>query len=229
MRSPKTLSFNIFVKELACGAQHTHLVSREGQLYSMGSNEHGQLGLGFPGNLLPMVKLPTLVSDLTVKSVTCGKFHTLALNDKGTAYGWGQADYGAIGVRISSSYEPSVIQFSSQYADIQVKAISCGAYHSCFLSANGQVFSCGRGDKGQLGIGFISQKEYRPIIVRLRNHDEPIRQVSCGSFHTCYLTASGKIFSTGLNDEGQLGLGLPRDVNISWPEIVPTPKKTKFK
>ena len=141
----------------------------------MGSNKHGQLGLGFAPDLLPCVKLPTLVSDLKVQSVACGRSHSLAIDTNGFVHGWGQADYGAIGVRISSSDEPSVIQFSSKYADVRVKAVSCGAYHSCFLSTKGEVFSCGRGDKGQLGIGFISPKEYRPIVVRLRNYDEKIR------------------------------------------------------
>jgi len=229
LKTPKTLSFNVFVKEIACGADHTHLISREGHLYSMGSNEHGQLGLGFSADVLPSVKLPTLVSDLNVKSVACGRYHSLALNDKGSAYGWGQADHGAIGVRISSSDEPSVIQFSGKYADAQVKDISCGSYHSCFLSTKGEVFSCGQGDKGQLGIGFISPKEYRPIVIRLRNHDEKIKQVSCGAFHTCLLTLSGKIFSSGLNDEGQLGLGLAHEKNISWPELIESTKNIKFK
>ena len=107
-------------------------------------------------------------------------------------------------------------------------SVSCGAYHTCFLSTKGEVYSCGRGDKGQLGIGFITRKECQPIVVRLRNYDEQICQVSCGSFHTCFLTIKGKIFSTGLNDEGQLGLGLGSNTNISWPEMVISPSKTHF-
>jgi alpha-tubulin suppressor-like RCC1 family protein len=82
------------------------------------------------------------------------------------------ADAGAIGVRVSSSHEPSVIQFTN--GDVQVKDISCGANHSCFLSTKGEAYSCGKGDKGQLGIGFISIKEYRPIVIRLRDYDEKI-------------------------------------------------------
>lgn len=50
---PKTLSFNVFVKDIACGYNHTHLISREGSVYSMGSNEFGQLGLGFQNDVLP--------------------------------------------------------------------------------------------------------------------------------------------------------------------------------
>lgn len=174
------------------------------------------------------MKLPTLVSDIKVKKVTCGESHTLAIDSNGFPYGWGLADHGAIGVRISSSHEPSMIQFSSTHLDVQVKDVACGAHHSCFLSVKGEVYSCGKGDKGQLGIGFISIKEYRPIVVRLRDHEEKIKQVACGTEHTCFLTASGKIFSCGSNEEGQLGIQ-NRNKNVSWPEIVEQSKYINFK
>lgn len=76
------------------------------------------------------------------------------------------------------------------------------------LSKKGEAFACGKGDKGQLGIGFVTLKEYRPIVIRLRGFpDLKIKQISCGDFHSCFLTSNGKIFSSGLNNEGQLGLG----------------------
>lgn len=41
LKVPKTLSFNIFIRQVACGQDHTHLLSKDGHLYSMGSNSHG--------------------------------------------------------------------------------------------------------------------------------------------------------------------------------------------
>lgn len=90
-------------------------------------------------------------------------------------YGWGKAEDGAIGTRITSSDEPSVLQFSQKDRTTKITQVSCGASHSCFLSDKGDVFSCGNNDKGQLGIGFITTKEYRPIVVRLRGHVEKIK------------------------------------------------------
>ena len=138
----------------------------------MGSNEYGQLGLGFSSEELSLVKLPTLVSGIKVRSVACGRYHSIALADNASVYGWGQSDHGAIGSQISISDEPSKIKFLRKYGDVQVASVSCGAYHTCFLSTKGEVYSCGRGDKGQLGIGFITQKECQPIVVRLRHYDE---------------------------------------------------------
>lgn len=99
---------------------------------------------------------------------------------------------------------------------VQVKDASCGENHSCFLTTKGFVYSCGKNVSGQLGIGFYSEKEFRPIVVRLRNNFDTIKQVACGANHTLLLTKNGMVFSSGANNEGQLGLG--HFNNVSWPE-----------
>ena len=43
---PRMCSYNILIKSVACGDSHTHLLSQDGYVYSMGSNSHGVLGLG---------------------------------------------------------------------------------------------------------------------------------------------------------------------------------------
>lgn len=62
--APKTCSFNILVKQVACGSNHTHLLSRDGFLYSMGSNEEGKLGLGVTFKDLAMTVSPRLVESI---------------------------------------------------------------------------------------------------------------------------------------------------------------------
>lgn len=164
------------------------------------------------------MELPTLIANFKATKIRCGDNHSLAIDDKGMAYGWGMLDHGAIGVRITVSYEPGVIKFPCLKPNSRIKEISTGRNHSCFLTDMGDAYSCGANSKGQLGIGFMTDKEFRTIIIRLRDNFEPITQVECGTYHTCFLTKSGKVFSTGLNDEGQLGLGHRR--NISWPEWI---------
>ena len=145
---PKILSFNIHIKQVACGESHTHLLSKDGHLYSMGSNMEGQLGLGFTNDIVSNVNLPTLVSGISVRKVECGKFHSIAIDNEGGVHGWGYADYGAIGVRVSLPHEPSAIQFSIKQFGMKIKDVSCGAHHSTFLNFNGEVFACGKNDKG---------------------------------------------------------------------------------
>jgi alpha-tubulin suppressor-like RCC1 family protein len=45
-RTPKSCSFNVLIKKIACGANHSAMLTNSGHLYMMGSNSHGQLGIG---------------------------------------------------------------------------------------------------------------------------------------------------------------------------------------
>ena len=46
LKVPKMCSYNILIKQIACGDQHTHLLTQDGFVYSMGFNTNGVLGLG---------------------------------------------------------------------------------------------------------------------------------------------------------------------------------------
>ena len=81
-----------------------------------------------------------------------------------------------------------MIKFAGLKPLSKMKEISAGKNHSCFLTDKGDVYSCGSNSKGQLGIGFMTEKEFRTVIVRLRDNLEPISQVECGLYHTCFLT-----------------------------------------
>lgn len=45
IRMPKLCNYNVLVKEIACGEVHTHILSQDGFVYSMGINHYGVLGL----------------------------------------------------------------------------------------------------------------------------------------------------------------------------------------
>lgn len=48
--SPKEVSRlqELDIKEISCGEKHTLVVTRDGELYTCGSNEYGELGHGKP-------------------------------------------------------------------------------------------------------------------------------------------------------------------------------------
>src|SRR5262245_4147890 len=55
-----------------------------------------------------------------------------------------------------------------------------------------------------LGLGQASPKEKSPQLITSVNQ---VAQISCGGNHSLILTQDGKVFSFGMNDYGQLGLG----------------------
>ena len=76
---PKNCQYNIQVKQVACGDAHTHLLSVDGHVYSMGHNKKGVLGLDTLSVLYQKnPQLMRLLSDIV--QVATGNCHSLALD-----------------------------------------------------------------------------------------------------------------------------------------------------
>jgi alpha-tubulin suppressor-like RCC1 family protein len=74
---------------------------------------------------------------------------------------------------------------------------------------DGEVYMCGNGEQGQLGLGISTLKEYKPLKVKLSDENgktamlsPKFKQVVCGAFHSGFLTENGVIYVTGDNSEG---------------------------
>ncbi|XP_020586675.1 ultraviolet-B receptor UVR8 isoform X2 [Phalaenopsis equestris] len=73
------------------------------------------------------------------------------------------------------------------------------------LSSSTRRFAAlwGNGDFGRLGLGNLESK-WKPTMCPFFEDDPPIA-ISCGGAHTLFLTESGRVYATGLNNFGQLG------------------------
>ncbi|GAM22009.1 hypothetical protein SAMD00019534_051840 [Acytostelium subglobosum LB1] len=93
-------TFNI-VQIASGGFYHTHFLTDKGMVLSCGRSVDGQLGIsnviagGGGGDADNYVAIPIradLLSDIIVRSITCGVFHSLAIDDKGDLYQWGRGE-----------------------------------------------------------------------------------------------------------------------------------------
>ena len=84
--------------------------------------------------------------------MVCGHSHTLAIDQDGVVYSWGQQKYGALGLGPEQPEidlnSPKVISTLLPEAIID---ISAGNRHSVFISKYSKVFGCGEAKRGQLG------------------------------------------------------------------------------
>lgn len=67
------------------------------------------------------------------------------------------------------------------------------------------VFTWGRGEDGQLGLGDTSDMHLPTLVDSLRGVH--VKQLACGSGHSCVLTEEGEVYSWGRGDDGRLGHG----------------------
>ena len=70
---PKLCSFNILIKEISCGEEHSALISQSGYVYTMGSNNEGRLGIN--SKTIKQSHSPCLVEDLAkhkASKISCG-------------------------------------------------------------------------------------------------------------------------------------------------------------
>ena len=71
--------------------------------------------------------------------------------------------------------------------------IACVAWHTVALSHNGDIFTWGCGDVGQLGHGDGKNRNVPTKVESLSR--ETIVKVACGLFHTAVVTSTGKLLT----------------------------------
>ncbi|KAL5253674.1 hypothetical protein ACHWQZ_G013448 [Mnemiopsis leidyi] len=199
---------------VACGDEHTAVVTSTGRSYTFGSNQWGQLALGHT----KQTNKPSFVKSLKGKLVThvaCGRSHTLFAT-KTEVYGCG--GNGEHQVNDTSDDEVLTPFHLTTLTGIQVKRLSCGVEHSLVLGHCGEVYLWGTGSEGQLGMGPNVSELLKPTVLQFT--EEKIKDASCGYYHTGLVTQSGKVFTFGENDNGKLGLGEDADDTYHVPQPV---------
>jgi len=82
-------------------------------------------------------------------------------------------------------------QFLDKLPENGIVAVSCGCYHSLFLSDEGRLYSCGRGNHGQLGI-WNSRGDLN-VPTRLESiSNSKVRSVVAGFYHSMCLTGEAE-------------------------------------
>ena len=102
-------------------------------------------------------------------------------------------------------------QLVTRFARCRVRVVSCSYYHSIVATgdpAAGDVtyetYSFGRNDFGQLGHNDTTEKKFPHPITQLKG--QRVVSLACGQYHSCVVTAEGRLMACGKNDYGQVGV-----------------------
>ncbi|XP_029113894.1 E3 ubiquitin-protein ligase MYCBP2 isoform X4 [Scleropages formosus] len=98
-----------------------------------------------------------------------------------------------------TTYPPGAVRFDCELRAVQV---SCGFHHSVVLMENGDIYTFGYGQHGQLGHGDVNSRGSPTLVQALPG---PSVQVTAGSNHTAVLLMDGQVFTFGSFSKGQLG------------------------
>lgn len=126
-------------------------------MLAYGRNDTGQLGVDDLAEHTDLLQVPfAALSRHKVLLLATGTHHTLALtsNEAAPLYGWGWGKYGQLGNHsFTSCRVPTPIPVSSQLEGGSIIDLSAGYSHSAIVTSNGKLFTTGRNDVGQLGLG----------------------------------------------------------------------------
>eukprot|EP01083_Nonionella_stella_P076243 207667_1 len=189
--------------EISCFSSHNLCIDTEGHVYSWGKGEHGRLGDGQNKS----TDIPRLIEPLRsfkVAHVAVGLSHSLVLTEDGNVWSFGSGEHGRLGHGESAEFRsPKVIE---TLKDMHMVHISCGAYHSCAIASNGSLFTWGKNDQGQCGLGSVANKDVMvPTNVTLDDGNGQIGKAAycdSGWEHTLLITRDGICMSWGRGYEG---------------------------
>ncbi|KAG1660841.1 hypothetical protein FOA52_008952 [Chlamydomonas sp. UWO 241] len=205
---------------VACGGYHTSALliqretcgsSRHG-LYTFGRNFHGQLGIpGFEDQ-----RSPTPISlgfrpcqdnvdaeEETMPAVVAfGSHHSTCISRRGELFSWGISKSGELGQGRAAPIEvPSPRQCPLPH--VRIVSVACGTSHTLAIGESGSLWTCGKNNCGQLGLGNLGDSSRLQMVQNLPG--ARVVSAAAGAAHSVALASDGSLFTWGDGSHGQLG------------------------
>ncbi|EAL66176.2 ankyrin repeat-containing protein [Dictyostelium discoideum AX4] len=189
------------------GQNYNLILTDTGAVYSSGLCSYGKTGHKKKRDVL----IPTQILELSnkrIKSIACGTHHSLAMDDLGQVYSWGNGASGRLGLGNDFSIvpTPTLISVINRFGSNEIAtAIAAGCDNSMILGSNGDVYSFGSNLHYKLGykecdgaLGFQSTPKKIPSILQMKS-------IACASWHSVFLDLKGRVYTCGSSTNGRLG------------------------
>lgn len=209
------------IVSISSGYNHIIFLDINGDIWGTGTNEQGQLGLGdFEDRKIPTKITLNTSKNISCTSIYCGEEFSIFIDSNYSFWGTGKNEYYQLGLF-------GAIKFCKPTLNEKLKDIdfvACGKNYTFTINSSGIIFSFGRNQFGQLGLGTSTCKEL-PTMVLFENGCKII-SISCGHFHSLFLSDKGIVYACGLNSNSQLG---KPDTGIQvYPRKIKIPKIRKI-
>jgi hypothetical protein len=201
--TPQPVATKFDAVDVSVRGDHALALTRDGSVYSWGRGDFGQLGIGpLPtvnyrtrsARVERFVPYPVRIPNLTtVKAISAGAMHSLALLTDGTVLAWGQNKYGAVGNgSTQDQFAPTPVPGVRN-----VVAITATGYSSVAVLQDGTVMEWGA------TYGNLMPKRPPALLAGARG----IRSVDGGDDHVVAITQNGGVMTWGQDAHYQTGRG----------------------
>ena len=203
--TPQQIDIPLDINTVAAGEAHSLAIDNTRRVWAWGRNDHGQLGVGDED--VCTAPEPVLMLEDIIQ-IAGGRYHSVALDDNGQVWLWGDNSFGQLGrdpLEVPSVNTPFILFEVDDTFLIDVKNISAGADHTLAVKNDGSVLAWGDNEHGQLGRMALNLNiELHPRVVSGLSN---VVKVVAGDGYSLALDDSGRIWTWGRNDFGQLGRG----------------------
>ena len=195
--------------KVSAGNRFSLAIKNTGTLWSWGWNFTGQLGNGLN---TPDVNIPAQVgTSNNWRKIDAGDQHSLAIDASGILWAWGNNTFGQLGDGTNTtSLSPIPIGTATNWS-----VISAGTDHSMAINSGNILYTWGNNTNGQLGDGTNTASNV-PIPISFGS-DGSVSfyiAISAGQTHSLVIKNDNTLWSTGFNNQGQLGLGNLVNTNV---------------
>ncbi|MCP8331657.1 hypothetical protein NMF97_08070 [Clostridioides difficile] len=222
------------VKTIACGSEHTVLMTYNNDIYGCGKEKCF-------GNALQS-SLFTKIEEVNIKTIACGHGNTMLIDNKGTLKVAGNNDIYQLGI---ANYSENIDSSFIDLKNIVAKSIFIGLSHSILIDSNNDSYCTGDNTYGQLGSFFDdmhivefkkmdSEKySYSNYINLIKSEDKltllkeemeikdielpldihSVRDVVFSPYCTLVILGNGDVYGLGNNRYKGMGSDLPSQLN----------------
>ncbi|CAD8132265.1 unnamed protein product [Paramecium octaurelia] len=148
------INLPMVIREIACGLEHTLIVTNEGQVYAFGSNLKGQLGVENISVACSPIQVQG-INNLNCIKIAAGEYHSCLLTDENQGYQWGdnvlkpqfikQAQNIKCGLNFTIFQDDCLYLYKNQVLQTlqihsQVSEFACSAYNLFYLDNNNSLY-----------------------------------------------------------------------------------------
>lgn len=177
--------------------QHCIALKTNGTLWSWGYNNRGQLGDNTTVNKNTPIQIGV---DINWQTISTGNSNSFAIKSDGTLWAWGWNANGFLGDGTNIQRNvPVQVGTATNW-----QKVDGGYFHSTGIKTDGTLWAWGTNTSGQFGIVTSPLISYIPVQV---GTDNDWLNVSASWNSTFAIKTNHTLWSTGRNNEGQLGNG----------------------